>query len=156
MNDKTLGDYMKMLNSVEHEKGSGEQDTQKCSCGHESGKCDCPSDCACGCNKDENIEETVDIRTQDLNHTWKESDDFLNYVNRNVEILHEVMEEGLTEVINDGKEYRCNEYLIVGVTLEQGLMVVIRCEDEYEDQHTAHIEIKDGDVSFVEFVDFEA
>lgn len=157
MSTKTLGDYMKMLNSVEDESVDDKaQATDKCSCGHDPSNCNCPSDCECGCNKDESIEENVDVKNQDLNNTWQESDQFLAYVKDNIETLHKVMSQGLTEIINDGKEYRCNEYLIVGVTLEQGLMVVIRCEDEYEDQHTAHIEIKGSDVTFVEFVDFES
>lgn len=145
MASKTIGDYMRMMKSVEKEEKEEEQvEESQCNCDGTK-PCDCPSDCKCGCNK---VTESIDGSEIDLS----ESMQFLSKVKAHISIVNDMVREGISGYINDGDDYECDSYMIMGYTLEGGMVVVFKCKNEYDEYLNAYFEVRMDDVEFKGFV----
>lgn len=145
MASKTMGDYMRMMKSVEKKEKEEEQvEESQCNCDGTK-PCDCPSDCECGCNK---VTESIDGNEIDLS----ESMQFLSKVKAHISIVNDMVREGISGYINDGDDYECDSYMIMGYTLESGMVVVFKCKNEYDEYLNAYFEVRMDDVEFKGFV----
>lgn len=145
MASKTMGDYMRMMKSVEKKEKEEEQvEESQCNCDGTK-PCDCPSDCECGCNK---VTESIDGNEIDLS----ESMQFLSKVKAHISIVNDMVREGISGYINDGDDYECDSYMIMGYTLEGGMVVVFKCKNEYDEYLNAYFEVRMDDVEFKGFV----
>ena len=145
MASKTMGDYMRMMKSVEKKEKEEEQvEESQCNCDGTK-PCDCPSDCECGCNK---VTESIDGNEIDLS----ESMQFLSKVKAHISIVNDMVREGISGYINDGDDYECDSYMIMGYTLESGMVVVFKCKNEYDEYLNAYFEVRMEDVEFKGFV----
>lgn len=145
MSSKTMGDYMRMMKSVEKKEDEEDQvEESKCDC-NGSKPCDCPSDCECGCNK---VAESVEGTEINL----APSAQFLSIVKDRISKVNDMVREGIDGYINDGDAYECDSYMIVGCTIESGAMVVFKCKNEYEEYLNAYFEVKEDDVEFKGFI----
>jgi len=138
MPSKTIGQYMRMMKSAE-EQSDGEDEKV------EEAKCTGDSDCECGCN---NVVESVDGVEVDFSESTK----FINKVKSNVSSLNDVLREGISAYIDDGDSYICDSYMILGYTLEDGLMVLVKCRNEYDEHLNAHFEVNEGSTEFKGFI----
>lgn len=134
---------MRMMKAAEEDQ---EETVEESGCNCDGTKpCDCPSDCDCGCNK---VNESVDGKEIDLSP----SVNFLSEVKRNLAKVNDIVREGITGYINDGDTYECDSYMVLGYTLENGIMVVFKCKNEYDEYLNANFEVKEDDVEFKGFI----
>lgn len=146
MSSKTMGDYMRMMKSVEKKEAESEESVEESKCDCDGTQpCDCPSDCDCGCNK---VTESVDGKEIDLS----ESMSFLSKVKKHVTKVNDMVRDGVTGYINDGDTYECDSYMIMGFTLENGLVVVFKCKNEFDEYLNAYFEVTEDDIEFKGFV----
>lgn len=145
MSKKTMGDYMRMMKSAEKEPDKEvvqddhryDDDIQESECGcSKDGNCKCPSDCSCGCNS---VKESISI--SGVEPMMQESETFLNYTKEMLSKFNDILMDDINKHIETDESYICNDYLILGVTLEQGLIVVLKCTNEYDEEKNVHIEI---------------
>mgnify|MGYP005871307673 CR=1 FL=1 len=137
MSKKTIGDYMRMMKSAEKEEENTKDNIEesKCDCTGD-GKCQCPSDCSCGCNA---VSESISV--SGVEPMMQESETFLKYTKDMLSKFSDIIMDDINKHIDTDESYVLNEYLILGVTLEQGLIVVLKCTNEFDEEKNVHIEI---------------
>lgn len=122
MSKKTIGAYMRMMMNVEQS----------------------PTDDSDEDDKKEVIESRPVIKGRSVFQS--ENEKFLKFTQDKLNRLSNLVDKDINEIIeSDG--YTLTEYLIVGITLEQGLIVILNCSKDNED-HYFHIEISDTGILF--------
>jgi hypothetical protein len=139
MSKKTMGDYMRMMNGAEKEQEKKDVDS-----GFSESNCDCSEEDECECNS---VNEGS-ITVYGVDPMFQESVTFLKYTKDMLEKLKEILSGDMNKYIETDEHYTVNDYLILGVTLEQGVIVVLKCNNEFDEEKNLHIEVSTEGVSF--------
>lgn len=125
MSQKTMGDYMRMMKSVEKADSEEEVNESECQC---DGECECNG-----------VNESVQITGIDPIYT--ECQTFEKYTSDMISKFKDFISSDINDHVDLDEDFTCGEYLIIGITLEQGLMVILKCKNEFDEEKNLYFEI---------------